>query len=107
MEGREQLAFTAAELATYDTYDKMRLAILCYCKMRQDWDLFLNANNKKHENNHTPPEMDAVDDNQRRPLTGRRLRSSRHKEGKDKQNHKGQDAKNGTVGHISGHDKSW
>eukprot|EP00969_Alexandrium_andersonii_P127593 5640053-Alexandrium_andersonii.AAC.1 len=59
VEGREQLAFTAAELATYDTYDKMRLAILCYCKMCQDWDLFLNANIKKHENNHTPTEMDA------------------------------------------------
>eukprot|EP00969_Alexandrium_andersonii_P249860 11042549-Alexandrium_andersonii.AAC.1 len=110
-EGREQLAFTATELETYDTYDKMRLAIIRYCKMRQDWDQFLNASTEQHEKNHAPMIMDAVDDNQGRLLTRRRLRWGKHKDskikGKDKQSHKGLDTKNETVGHINGHDKSW
>eukprot|EP00969_Alexandrium_andersonii_P345769 15283455-Alexandrium_andersonii.AAC.1 len=79
----------------------MRSAILRYCKMRQDWGVILNASNKQHKDNHAPMKMDAVDGNQRRPLTGRRLKRGKHKEGKDskakgkdKQNHKGQDAKN-------------
>eukprot|EP00969_Alexandrium_andersonii_P226481 10001332-Alexandrium_andersonii.AAC.1 len=76
----------------------MRAAIIRYCKMRQDWAASLNASNEQPKNNHASMETDAVDGNQRQPLTGRRLRWGKHKEGKDikakvkdKQNHKGQD----------------
>eukprot|EP00969_Alexandrium_andersonii_P327826 14487605-Alexandrium_andersonii.AAC.1 len=66
--------------------------------MRQDWAAILNTSNEQPKNSHASMETDAVDGNQRQPLTGRRLRWGKHKEGKDtkakgkdKLNHKGQD----------------
>eukprot|EP00969_Alexandrium_andersonii_P306176 13534748-Alexandrium_andersonii.AAC.1 len=82
--------------------------------MRQDWGAILDTSIKQLKDSHSSMEMDAVDGNQRRPLTGRRLRWGKHKEGKrgktkgkDRQNNKGQDTKNETVGHVGGHDESW